>query len=204
MRLYACVAAFMLAPHVCAVDLIGGGLQVIEVNALDETRVAITVRERFGAERYVVDCIGATWGFESGAQSPVKEDRRSQAIAERACRAVEFKAALVSRPGAWLAEVAPQPRAEQPLTEQSLSSKPALKTTTARASFEECLAVRENVITQFSVSPRNIITILNTNLVTITRLCTVDGSVLISCSRPDEKMVITESPPDPTVGCPTS
>jgi len=60
-------------------------------------------------------------------------------------------------------------------------------------SFEECLSRKEAVVAQLRVNPSDIITVVNTNMVTITKLCTVDGSVLVTCSKPDKKMVITRS-----------
>lgn len=62
-----------------------------------------------------------------------------------------------------------------------------------RATFDECLATQSRVIAQLNVSPSDIVHIVNTSQMTMTRVCTVDGSVLISCSKPDEKMVITKS-----------
>lgn len=62
-----------------------------------------------------------------------------------------------------------------------------------RATFDECLATQSRVVAQLNVSPSDIVHIVNTSQMTMTRICTVDGSVLISCSKPDEKMVITKS-----------
>lgn len=64
---------------------------------------------------------------------------------------------------------------------------------TISLSFEECLARKEAVISQLGVNPRDIIPVVNTNIMTITKLCTVDGSVIVTCSKPDRKMVITQS-----------
>jgi hypothetical protein len=64
---------------------------------------------------------------------------------------------------------------------------------TVSMSFEECLARKETVISQLGISPGNIIPVVNTNIMTMTKLCTVDGSVIVTCSKPDKKMVITQS-----------
>ncbi|MCY1305026.1 hypothetical protein D9M69_641220 [compost metagenome] len=69
--------------------------------------------------------------------------------------------------------------------------------TSTYATFEQCEAVKSKVITDLNVSPSKIIPIINTSLMTVTRICTADGSVLISCSREDEKMIVTRS----TTGC---
>lgn len=101
MRMLAASLAFFLSQQCLAADLIGGGLKVLGVKPIDDTKVAITIQEENAAETFVVDCISATWGFEGVALKPVRANQRSQAIAERACRAVEFKSALVSDSGEW-------------------------------------------------------------------------------------------------------
>ncbi|CDF86334.1 hypothetical protein PKB_5021 [Pseudomonas knackmussii B13] len=63
----------------------------------------------------------------------------------------------------------------------------------AHATFDECQATQSKVITQLNVPPSDIVHIVNTSQMTVTRICTADGSVLISCSAPDEKIVITRS-----------
>lgn len=59
--------------------------------------------------------------------------------------------------------------------------------------FEACLAKKESVIAALGMSPTDIIPVVNTGILTITRVCTVDGSVLITCSKPDQKMIVTRS-----------
>lgn len=115
MRMLLAPLALFLAQQCLAADLIGGGQRVLGVQPLDETRVKITVQGESSPDTFVVDCIGATWGFEGGTHQQVKADQRSQAIAERACRAVEFKAALVGRPGEWKAPVQQKPQAAKQL-----------------------------------------------------------------------------------------
>jgi len=68
-------------------------------------------------------------------------------------------------------------------------------------SFEACLAAKERTIASLGVNSKDIIPIVNTNVMTMTRVCTADGSVLITCSKPDSKMVITRSPHSESVGC---
>ena len=61
-------------------------------------------------------------------------------------------------------------------------------------SFEQCLATREKTIASLKANPRDVIHIVNTSIMTMTRICTADGSVVITCSKPDEQMVIRQSP----------
>lgn len=58
-------------------------------------------------------------------------------------------------------------------------------------SFERCIDSIQDVSTELGKAPINIV---ETNTVRIVRFNTVDGSVLVTCSRPDRKMVITRSP----------
>ena len=60
-------------------------------------------------------------------------------------------------------------------------------------SFEKCLVTKQSTIASLNVKPSDIKEIVNTSILTITKVCTVDGGVLISCSKPDNKMVITRS-----------
>jgi hypothetical protein len=69
----------------------------------------------------------------------------------------------------------------------------AASSQTISLSFDECLARKEAVISQLGVNPRDIIPVVNTKIMTMTKLCTVDGSVIVTCSKPDRKMVITQS-----------
>jgi len=125
MRMLLAPLALFLAQQCLAADLIGGGQRVLGVHPLDETRVKITVQGESGADTYVVDCIGATWGFEGGTHQQVKADQRSQAIAERAYRTVEFKAALVGHSGAWKAPVQQKPQTNKKLRPTWVVSEPA-------------------------------------------------------------------------------
>ena len=57
-------------------------------------------------------------------------------------------------------------------------------------SFEACLAKIRSTSSQLGVAPINI---AETDDLRMVRYVTSDGSVLITCSRPDGKMVVTKS-----------
>ena len=59
------------------------------------------------------------------------------------------------------------------------------------ASFDDCLRVIRDTASRFKVTPVNIV---ETTELRIVRFNTADGSVLISCSKPDKKMVVTMGP----------
>ena len=66
----------------------------------------------------------------------------------------------------------------------------AQTSTSKLMSFGECLQVIQKTATQLGVAPINIV---ETTDMRIARFPSSDGSVLVSCSRPDNKMVITMS-----------
>lgn len=66
----------------------------------------------------------------------------------------------------------------------------AQQSTSKSMSFEECLQVIQRTATQLGVAPINIAETTDMRMV---RFPTSDGSVLVTCSRPDRKMVMTVS-----------
>lgn len=60
-------------------------------------------------------------------------------------------------------------------------------------SFDDCQAYQASTVAQLNVPASDIEPIVNSSILTMTRIYTSDGSVLISCSKPDQKMVITTS-----------
>lgn len=67
-------------------------------------------------------------------------------------------------------------------------------------SFEACRQHIDNQMQQLGVLPRDVIVIVSTGVLTMTRICTSDGSILYTCSKLDQKMVVTDSPHQN--GCP--
>ena len=66
----------------------------------------------------------------------------------------------------------------------------AQQSTSKSMSFEECLQVIQRTAAQLGVAPINITETTDMRMV---RFPTNDGSVLVTCSRPDRKMVMTVS-----------
>ncbi len=61
---------------------------------------------------------------------------------------------------------------------------------TETISFSRCLGKIVNVAMQFKVQP---ITVVSTGILRVVRFPVDDGSVLFSCSKLDNKLVITQS-----------
>ena len=83
--------------------------------------------------------------------------------------------------------------------EGTLTASP--KSTTSPMSFEHCNATVASTIRSLNRRPQDIRYIIRSTIMTTTRICTADGSVLITCSRPDEKMITTVSDRSVGVGC---
>lgn len=66
----------------------------------------------------------------------------------------------------------------------------AQESTSKSMPFEQCLLVIQRTATQLGVAPINIVETTNVRIV---RFPTAEGSVLVTCSRPDQKMVMTVS-----------
>lgn len=67
----------------------------------------------------------------------------------------------------------------------------AVESTSKTMSFEACIATIQRVAGDLGVVPINIV---ETGILRMVRFPTDDGSVLITCSKPDRKLVITRSP----------
>ncbi len=59
--------------------------------------------------------------------------------------------------------------------------------------FEDCNTYRANMLAQIGVPVKDVVSVVNTSELTIYKVYLSDGSILISCSRPDRKMVVTRS-----------
>lgn len=67
----------------------------------------------------------------------------------------------------------------------------AVESTSVSASFDKCLATIRKTSSDLGIAPINIV---ETNIMRMVRFPTSDGSVLITCSKPDQRMVVTKSP----------
>ena len=104
-----------------------------------------------------------------------------------------FVSALVNEESV---SVAPEPKVEtasdakvdEPVVSRSSSG---METVTRTMSYRDCINQISVVATQFGVAPINIV---ETSAMRTVRFPTSDGSVLVTCSRPDRKMVLIRSP----------
>lgn len=70
-----------------------------------------------------------------------------------------------------------------------------LETTTKEMDFDSCIALQSQFANELISSGNyKVVNIVDTDILSIKRMCTNDGSVLVTCSKPDNKMVLTKSP----------
>lgn len=83
--------------------------------------------------------------------------------------------------------------APAPATGEAVSSvsSDGLPTMTKSMDFQSCLRTIQSMASEFGVAPTNIV---ETTEVRIVRFNTSDGSVLVTCSAADRKMVAVQSP----------
>lgn len=60
--------------------------------------------------------------------------------------------------------------------------------------WDQCLAVKAEMQARLDVGPRKIIDIVNSTALTVTRLCTPEGAVAITCSKADQTLIVTVRP----------
>lgn len=68
-------------------------------------------------------------------------------------------------------------------------------------SFAACQQPLQQTVRTMGVRPRDVVRIIDTDGYSVTRVCTSDGSVLLTCNGADRKMAATKSPYRD--GCPT-
>lgn len=63
--------------------------------------------------------------------------------------------------------------------------------------FEQCVSTVAVVIAQLNASPSQIIPIVNTSIMVMTKVVGDDANYIFTCSKPDRKLILTQStPPD--------
>lgn len=88
-------------------------------------------------------------------------------------------------------EARPPPSKKAP---RNTDTAAPLKSESQKMAFEVCVAAANRVALQAGLSGRSSPRIANSSTLYIRRVCTDDGSLLITCSRADESMITTTSP----------
>ena len=60
--------------------------------------------------------------------------------------------------------------------------------------FDECKKLQASTLLSSVGTKTKVFSTVTTDVLTSIRVCTTDGSVLLSCSKPDNKLVVTKSP----------
>jgi hypothetical protein len=74
-------------------------------------------------------------------------------------------------------------------------------TTTKPMAWEDCLAAKAEMQLKLAVEPDRVIDIVTSAALNVTRLCTSEGAVSISCSKADQTLIISVRPQQSELSC---
>lgn len=89
-------------------------------------------------------------------------------------------------------ELAKQPYLNRPAPVRSSASE-----SSKDMPFDQCVLALNRTAGQAGIAGNRVITIVNTSELVVRRICTIDSSVLVTCSGPDNKMLTQAS----STGC---
>jgi hypothetical protein len=151
---------------------------IAEVNRCVDQRGAVTFQQQPCSRPDVPS---------SNAQAALARDK-----AQRQAESVQNRKAVAASLEAQL-EAAKKRRAAEPLVPAAATAR--VSSSSQPMSFEQCKqAVGRTVLALGPAAIQNTRFLVSSTIVTVTRICTVEGSVLITCSAPDGTMVTTQSP----------
>ena len=67
--------------------------------------------------------------------------------------------------------------------------------------WDDCLAAKAEMQAKLDVMPRKVIDIVSSGALQVTRLCTSEGTVSISCSKVSQTMTVTVRPQQSELAC---
>jgi hypothetical protein len=75
------------------------------------------------------------------------------------------------------------------------------ETETREMGWEDCLAAKAEMQARLDIVPDKVIDIVKSAALDVTRLCTSKGTVSISCSKANQKTVVTVRPQQSELSC---
>ncbi len=75
------------------------------------------------------------------------------------------------------------------------------ETLTRQMGWDECLAAKAEMQAKLDVVPRKVIDIVSSASLAVTRLCTSEGAVAISCSKSSQILMVTVRPKQSELSC---
>ena len=67
--------------------------------------------------------------------------------------------------------------------------------------WDECLAAKAEMQSRLDVGPRKVIDIVKSAALNVTRLCTKQGAVAISCSKDNQTLIVSVRPQQSELSC---
>jgi hypothetical protein len=75
------------------------------------------------------------------------------------------------------------------------------ETATRKMDWDDCLAAKAEMQAKLDVVPRKVIDIVSSASLAVTRLCTSEGAVAISCSKSAQILIVTVRPQQSELSC---
>lgn len=67
--------------------------------------------------------------------------------------------------------------------------------------WDDCLAAKAEMQARLDVGPKKVIDIVKSAALDVTRLCTKEGAVAISCSRANQTLIVSVRPQQSELSC---
>ena len=67
--------------------------------------------------------------------------------------------------------------------------------------WDDCLATKAEIQARLDVGPKKVIDIVKSSALDVTRLCTKEGTVAISCSKPNQTLIVSIRPHQSEMSC---
>ena len=75
------------------------------------------------------------------------------------------------------------------------------ETETTSMPWEDCLAAKAEIQAKLDVGPKKVIDIVKSAALDVTRLCTKQGTVAISCSKANQTLIVSVRPQQSELAC---
>ncbi len=75
------------------------------------------------------------------------------------------------------------------------------ETETRQMAWDDCLIAKAEMQAKLDVVPRKVIDIISSSALAVTRLCTSEGAVSISCSKTNQTLIVTVRPQQSELAC---
>ncbi len=83
----------------------------------------------------------------------------------------------------------------------AMSAGARAETETTPMAWDDCLVAKAELQARLDVGPKKVIDIVKSTALDVTRLCTKEGTVAISCSKANQTMIVAVRPKQSELSC---